>query len=90
MTGFGMMSFRTVVIVIHKMLSSLHYNLQTESRQMEYQMKEIDFRISQAWAEGGINVGDPMLNIEKCCEGVRAPTTAEKSENFVHSTFHVS
>ena len=31
--------------------------------------------------EGGIDVGDPMLKIEKCCEGDRAPPTPQKSEN---------
>jgi len=35
--------------------------IQTESRQMEYQMYKIYFLISLAWAEGGIDVGDPML-----------------------------
>ena len=48
---------------------------------MEYQMNEIDFLISPAWAEGGIDVGDPMLEIEKCSEGVRAPSTPQISEN---------
>ena len=52
-------------------------------------MNEINFLISLAWAERGKDVGDPMLKIEKSCEGVRAPPTPEKSENFVHSTFHV-
>ena len=31
--------------------------------------------------EGGIDVGDPMLKIEKCCEGDRAPPTPQQSEN---------
>ena len=48
---------------------------------MECQMNVLNFLISLAWAEGGRGVGDPMLNIEKCCEGVRAPPTSEKSEN---------
>ena len=48
---------------------------------MEYQMNEINFLISLAWAEGGRDVGDPMLKIEKCCEGDRAPPTPQKSEN---------
>jgi len=55
--------------------------LQTESRQIECQMSEIGVLISLASAEGGIDVGDPMLKIEKCCEGVRAPPTPQKSEN---------
>ena len=55
--------------------------LQTESRHMEYQMDKTIFHISLAWAEGGIDVGDSMLNIEWCCEGVHAPPTPEKSEN---------
>ena len=55
--------------------------LQTESRQMEYQMNEINFLISLAWAEGGIVVGDLMVKIEKCCEWVLAPLTPQKSEN---------
>ena len=42
---------------------------------------EINCLISLAWAEGGIDVGDPMLKIEKCCEGDRAPPTPQKSEN---------
>ena len=42
---------------------------------------EINFLISFAWVEGGIDVGDPMLKIEKFCEGVRAPPTPQKSEN---------
>ena len=54
---------------------------QTEPRYMESRMKEINFLISLAWVEGGRDVGDPMLKIEKCCEGVRAPPTTEKSEN---------
>ena len=33
------------------------------------------------WAGGGIDVGDPMLKIEKCCEGDRAPPTPQKWEN---------
>ena len=53
-------------------------------------MNKIKFLISPTWAEGGKDVGDPMPKIEKSCEGVRAPPTPEKSENFVHSTFHVS
>ena len=32
--------------------------------------------------EGGIDVDDPMLKIEKCCEGDRAPPTPQKSENY--------
>ena len=34
-----------------------------------------------AWAEGGIDAGDPILKVEKCCEGVRAPPTPQKSAN---------
>ena len=32
--------------------------------------------------EGGIDLGDPMLKIEKCCEGDRAPLTPQKSEGW--------
>ena len=53
--------------------------IQTESGQMQYQMNEINFLFSLAWAKGGIDVGDPMLKIEKCCEGVRALPTPHKS-----------
>ena len=42
----------------------------------------IYFQISLAWAEGGIDVGDPILKIEKCCEGVRAPPTPQKIRKF--------
>ena len=45
-------------------------------------MNEINFLISLAWAAGGIDVGDPMLKKGKCCEGVRAPPTPQKSEKF--------
>ena len=55
--------------------------LQTESRRMEYQTNGINFLISLAWAEGVIDVGDPIQMIEKCCEGVRAPPRPQKSEN---------
>ena len=48
---------------------------------MECRMNGISFLIYLAWAEGGRDVGDPMLKIGKCCEGVRAPPTPEKSEN---------
>ena len=58
-------------------MKSLHYNLQTESRQMEYQMNEIYFLISLTWAGEGIDVGDLMLKKGKCCEGVRAPHATE-------------
>ena len=44
-------------------------------------MNEINFLIFLVWAEGGRDVDDPMLKIEKCCEGVRAPPTPEESEN---------
>ena len=40
-------------------------------------MNEINFLISVAWAEGGRDVGDLMLKIEKCCEGVRASPTSD-------------
>ena len=40
-------------------------------------MNEINFLISLAWAKGSLDVGDPMLKIEKCCEGVRAPQKSE-------------
>ena len=46
-----------------------------------HRMNEINLLLSLACAEGGRDVGDLMLKIEKCCEGVRAPPTPEKSEN---------
>ena len=52
---------------------------------MEYQMNEINFLISLAWAKGGIDVGDPTLKIESCCEGFRAPPTPQKSEKQFRS-----
>ena len=48
-------------------------------------MNEISFLISLAWAEEVLDVGDPMLKIEKCCEGIHDPPTLEKSENYFHS-----
>ena len=56
-------------------------DVQCESGFIENPLSEIDFLISLAWAEGGIDVGDPMLKIEKCCEGDRDPPTPQKSEN---------
>ena len=44
-------------------------------------MNEINFLISLAWAEGGRDVGGPILKIKKYCDGVGAPLTPEKSEN---------
>ena len=55
--------------------------IQCEPLEMELQMNEISFLISLTWAEGGIDVGDPMLEIEKCCEEDPAPPTSQKSEN---------
>ena len=49
------------------------------------QMNKYNFLISLALAEGGIDVGGPMLKIEKCYEGVRAPPTSLKSENKFRS-----
>ena len=49
--------------------------LQCESGFIESPLSEINFLISLAWVEGGIDVGDPMLKIEKCCEGDRGPPT---------------
>ena len=45
-------------------------------------MNEMNFLISIAWAKGGRDVGDPILKKEKCCEGIRAPSTPQKSENL--------
>ena len=41
-----------------------------KSRYKESRMNEINFPISLAWAEGGIDVGDydRLTVIEKCCE----------------------
>ena len=61
--------------------SAFFISLQTDTRQMEYQINEINFLISLAWAERGKDVGDPIPKIEKCCEGLRAPPTSQKSEN---------
>ena len=57
------------------------YTVQCDSGFIESPLSEINFLISLAWAKGGIEVGDPMLKIEKCCEGDRAPPTPQKSEN---------
>ena len=54
-------------------------DLQCEFGFKERPLSEINFLISLAWAEGGIDVGDPMLNIEKCFE-LEVPTP-QKSEN---------
>ena len=56
-------------------------DIQCESGFIESPPSEINFLISLAWAKGGIDVGNPMLEIEKCCEGDRAPPTPQKSEN---------
>ena len=48
---------------------------------MGCRMNKINCLIALAWAEGGGKVGDQMLKIEKCCDGVRDPPTLEKSEN---------
>ena len=56
------------------------YGIQCESGFIESPLSAINFLISLAWAEGGMNVGDLMLKIEKCCEGDRAPPTPQKSE----------
>ena len=42
---------------------------------------KISFLIYLAWAEGGIDVGDPTPKIEKCCEGVHDPPTPARPEN---------
>ena len=47
-------------------------SIQCESGFIESPLSEINFLISLVWAEGGIDVGDPMLKIEKCCEGDRS------------------
>ena len=52
-------------------------DVQCESGFIENPLSEIDFLISLAWAEGGIDVGDPMLKIEKCCEGDRSAHASE-------------
>ena len=50
----------------------------------ELELPESTFLVNNAiyygWAEGGRDVSDPMLKIEKCCEGVRDPSRPEKSE----------
>ena len=43
---------------------------------MESPLSEINLLIL-VWAEGGIDVGDPMLKIEKCYEGDRSARASE-------------
>ena len=63
--------------------------MQCEPLEMELQMNEISFLISLAWAEGGIDVGDPMLKIDKCCEGDRSAHASEVSKLISsHLAFH--
>ena len=64
-----------------KMKRFTNFVLQCESGFIESPLSEISFLISLVWAGGGIDVGDPMLKIEKCCEGDRAPPTPQKWEN---------
>ena len=45
-------------------------------------MNKINFLISLLWAKEGRDVGDTMLKIEKCRQGVRASPTPEKLENL--------
>ena len=52
---------------------------------MEFQSNGINFLIFLAWAEGGIDVSDLMLGIQKCCEGVLTSPKREKSENQFRS-----
>ena len=54
--------------------------VQCESGFIESPLSEINFLISLAWVDGGIDMGDPMLKIEKGCEGDRALPTPQKSE----------
>ena len=61
--------------------------IQTESGQMEYQMHEINFLFSLAWVNWGIDVGDPMLKMEKFC--VR-PRHRKQKINYVLLIFHLS
>ena len=56
-------------------------SIQCESGFLESPLRKINFLISLAWVKGGIDMGDPMLKIEKCCEGDGAPPTPQKSEN---------
>ena len=71
-----MAKYDQAIDIFRTSLSSLfEKEIQIESRYIECQMNEINFLISLAWAEGGRDVGDQMLNIEKCYEGVRAPPT---------------
>ena len=56
-------------------------DVQCESGFIESPLSEINFLISLAWAKGVIDVGDPMIKIEKCCKRDRAPPTPQKSEN---------
>ena len=51
--------------------------LQCESGFIEIPLSEINLLISLVWAEGGKDVGDPMLKIEKYCES----RSAHVSEN---------
>ena len=70
------------------MLTNSLVRIQTETRQMEYQTDEINLLNSLAWAVGGIGMGDPMLKIKKCCEGVRVPPTPQKSEHENRVIWH--
>ena len=71
--------FKSIIPTFFK--GQIEILVQCESGFIESPLSEINFLISLAWAEGGIHVGDPMLKIEKCFEGDRAPSTPQKSEN---------
>ena len=55
--------------------------VQCESGFIESPLSKINFPISLTWVEGGIDVGDTMLKIEKCSEGDHGPPTPQKSQN---------
>ena len=69
------------------MIWKIFHEIQCESGLIESPLSEINFLISLAWVEGGIDVGDPMLKIEKCFEGDRGPPTPQgvKSEFYHYS-----
>ena len=77
----GLFHVRSRFNVVDTYSRVLFVEIQTESRQIEYQMNELNFLISPAWAKGGIEVSDPIVLIEKC---------RNQTINFVHLVFHLS
>ena len=61
--------------------------IQCESGLIESPLSENNFLISLTWAKGDIDVGDPMLKMEKFC--VR-PRHRKQKINYVLLIFHLS